>query len=344
MSTVPSRRERGPETSVGDRRSRSPEHPAAPRLVHEALLYSTPGEFVGFTEPFLRAGLERGERAFVIASRLNMGPLRAALTGAADDVDWADTAEWSPKPVDRIQALDRYVREQLGSGAPRVRIIDESNWPEDSTGAVSELKRFESICNVVLAALPVWMICPYNASLFNHILPDAYRTHPLIRDARGSREASIAYLQPTEFFKALDAEHELAPAPRDAHVLRFETPAEARRLVVAEASAAGLHPDRIRHLEIATSEVATNAIRHARQGAEMRVWTEPGEIVCQVSDTGGGMKDPTAGYGEPKEPDVGGWGLLLVRKLCDSVEMRTTSRGTVIRLRMQLPGSPHPRR
>src|SRR5213078_168434 len=81
---------------------------------------------------------------------------------------------------------------------------------------------------VVLAALPVWMICPYNASLFNHILPDAYRTHPLVRDARVSREASTAYLEPGEFFKALDAEHKLPPAPRDARMLRFETPCEAR--------------------------------------------------------------------------------------------------------------------
>jgi anti-sigma regulatory factor (Ser/Thr protein kinase) len=344
MTTVPSSPERGPDTSVGIGTPGSPEHPEAPLLVHEALLYSTPAEFVGSTEPFLRAGLERGERAFVIAHQLNIGPLRTALAGTADDVDWADTAEWFPKPVDRIQALERYVREQLDSGAPRVRIIDESIWPENSTGAVSELKRFESICNVVLAALPVWMICPYNTSLFNHILPDAYRTHPLIRDARVRREASTAYLQPCEFFKALDAEHKLPPAPRDARVLRFETSREARSLVVAEASAAGLHPDRISDLEMATSEIATNAIRHARQGAEMRVWTVPDEIACQVSDTGSGMNDPTAGYGKPEKPEVGGWGLLLARKLCDSVEVRTTTHGTVIRLGMQLPGSPHPRR
>jgi anti-sigma regulatory factor (Ser/Thr protein kinase) len=321
----------------------SPRQPEAPLLVHEALLYSTPGEFVGVIEPFLRGTLKGRERAFVITNQANMGPLRTALGSAADAVEWADAAAWYPKPVDRIQALDRYVREQLDSGAPRVRIVDESVWPEASTGAVSELKRFESICNLLFAALPVWMICPYNASLFNHILPDAYRTHPVIRDARVSREASIAYLQPGEFFKALDADHELPPPPDDARVLRFQTPGEARSLIVAEASAAGLHPDRIRDLELAACEMATNAMRHGGQGAEMRVWDRPGEIVCQVSDTGGGLKDPLAGYGEPKEPDVGGWGLLMARRLCDNVEVRTGSGGTVIRLGMHLPGSPHPR-
>ena len=321
-----------------------PGSPAAPLLVHEALLYSTPGEFIEVTVPFLRRGLERGESAFVITNQANTGPLRAALGGAADDVDWADTAVWLPKPVDRIQALDRYVREHLDGGAPRVRIIDESVWPEDSTGAVSELKRFESICNLLFAALPVWMVCPYNVSLFNDIIPDAYRTHPVIRDARVSRQDSVAYLEPGEFFKALDAAHELPPVPDDARVLHLHTPGEARSLIVAEASAAGLHADRVRDLELAACEMATNALRHGRQGAEMRVWTAPDEIVCQVSDTGRGLKDPLAGYGEPIEPDVGGWGLLLARRLCDNVEVRTSSRGTVIRLGMQLPGSPHPSR
>src|SRR3954468_2292592 len=341
MSTVPSRPERGHETSVGVPTPRSAERPEAPLLVHEALLYSTPGEFVGSTEPFLRAGLERGERAFVIAHELNIGPLRTALAGAADDIEWADTAEWFPKPVDRIQELDRYVREQLDSGARRVRIIDESIWPENSTGAVSELKRFESVCNLVLAALPMWMICPYNASLFNHILPDAYRTHPLIRDARVRREASVAYLEPGEFFKALDLEHELAPAPSDARLLRFATPGEVRSFVVAEASAAGLHPDRIRDLDLAACEMATNAIRHGDEGGEARIWTSPDEIVCEVSDSGGGMKDRLAGYDQPSEPGLGGWGLLLARKLCDDVAVRSSPTGTVIRLTMGLPGSPH---
>ena len=316
--------------------------PGLPRLVHEALLYSTPEEFVGVAAPFLQAAVERGESALVVSNQANTAAVRGALGAGADRVDWEDTAVWYPKPVDRIQSLHHYVRERLDSGVRRVRIIDESVWPTDSTAAVSELKRFESICNLLFAPLPVWMVCPYNASLFNNILPDAYRTHPVIRDARVSREASVAYLEPGEFFKALDREHELAPAPSDARLLRFATPGEVRSFVVAEASAAGLHPDRIRDLDLAACEMATNAIRHGDEGGEVRVWTRPDEIVCQVNDTGGGMKDRLAGYDTPSEPALGGWGLLLARKLCDAVEVRSSPRGTVVRLTMQLPGTPHP--
>jgi anti-sigma regulatory factor (Ser/Thr protein kinase) len=312
-----------------------------PRLVHEALLYSTQEEFVAVVAPFLRSAVDDGESALAVTDEANLAALRDALGAAADHVDWADAAAWSPKPIDRIESLHRYVRERLDQGAPRVRIVDESVWPSNSTAAVSELKRFESICNLLFAPLPVWMVCPYNASLFNHILPDAYRTHPVIRDARVSREASIAYLEPGEFFRALDFEHELPDPPSDARLLRFLTAREVRSFVIEEAFAAGLHPDRVRDLELAACEMATNAIRHGDEGGEARVWTKREELVCEVLDAGGGMKDRLAGYGEPSEPALGGWGLLLARKLCDGVEVRSGPGGTVIRLTMKLPGSPH---
>lgn len=315
--------------------------PAAPLLVHEALLYSTPGEFVGVTEPFLRDGLARGEDALVVTHKLNMGALRGALADVAESVEWADTAGWYPKPIDRIQALDRYVRDRLDTGVPRVRIVVESVWPEDSIRAVSELKRFESVLNLLFAALPVSMVCPYDASLFNHILPDAYRTHPLIRDARVMSQASAEYLEPGEFFRALDAEQELPPAPRDARVVGLDSVRDVRTFVVAEASAAGLHPDRIRDLELAAFEMSTNVLRHAREGGEVRIWVAQGELVCEVRDRGAGMKDRLAGYGAPSEPTIGGWGLLLARKLCDGVEVRSGPQGTVIRLTMRLPGAPY---
>ena len=78
-----------------------------------------------------------------------------------------------------------------------------------------------------------------------------------------------------------------------------------------------------------------------RKSGEVRVWTRPEEIVCEISDTGGGMKDRLAGYDELSEPALGGWGLLLARKLCDGVEVRSGPRGTTIRLTMRLPGSAH---
>lgn len=314
----------------------------APLLIHEALLYSTPDELVAVAAPFLRDGLERDEGALVVTNRLNLGSLRNAVSDIAEAIDWRDTAVWHAKPIDRINALDGYIRERLDAGAQRVRIIEEFVWPHDSRTAVSELKRFESISNLLFATRPVWLVCPYNASLFNHILPDAYRTHPLIRDARVTRQASLGYLEPGEFFRALDAETQEPSPPPDARVCHLEEAGGVRPFVVAEASAAGLHGDRLRDLELAAFEMSTNAVRHARQGVELRVWTTAHEFVCQVADSGGGMTNRLAGYNTPSEPALGGWGLLLARRLCDGVEVRSTSGGTIVTLTMRLPGSPHP--
>jgi anti-sigma regulatory factor (Ser/Thr protein kinase) len=318
-----------------------PDQPSgAPQLVHEALLYSTPEEFVAVAAPFLRDGLERDEVALVVTGPLSLGALRDAVADVAEGIDWRDTAAWHPKPVDRIRALDAYVGEALDRGVPRVRVIDELVWPRDSRAAVAELKRFESISNLLFAARAVWLVCPYNASLFNHILPDAYRTHPVVRDARVTRKASVAYLEPREFFEALDTETAQASRPADARVARFDDLRAVRPFVVAEATAAGLRGDRIRDLELAAFEMVTNAFRYGRQAAEVSVWTTPDELVCQVADTGGGMKDRLAGYGAPSEPALGGWGLLLARRLCDHVEVRTGPRGTIVRLSMRLPAEP----
>jgi anti-sigma regulatory factor (Ser/Thr protein kinase) len=319
----------------------APEHPT-PQLVHEALLYSTPEELVAVAAPFLRNALEHDEVALVVTSALSLAALRDALSALAEDIDWRDTAVWHPKPADRIRALDAYIREALDRGVRRVRIIDELIWPTDSRAAVAELKRFESISNLLFATRSTWLVCPYNASLFNHILPDAYRTHPVIRDARITRKSSVGYLEPREFFDALDIETEQASRPSDARVLRFDDLGEVRPFVVAEATAAGLHGDRLRDLELAAFEMATNAIRHGHRAAEVSVWTTRFEFVCQVLDTGGGMTDRLAGYGPPAEPALGGWGLLLARRLCDHVEVRTGPRGTIVQLTMRLPAEPDP--
>jgi anti-sigma regulatory factor (Ser/Thr protein kinase) len=316
-----------------------PSHPS-PQFVHEALLYSTPEELVAVAAPFLRDGLERDEVVLVVTGALSLAVLRDAVADLAGGIDWRDTAAWHPKPADRIRALDGYMRGALDRGVRRVRIIDELMWPRDSRAAVAELKRFESISNLLFATRAVWMVCPYNASLFNHILPDAYRTHPVIRDARITRKASVAYLEPREFFDALDTETEQPSRPGNARVLRFHDFPEVRPFVVAAATAAGLHGERLRDLELAAFEMATNAIRHGHQAAEVSVWTTGVELVCQVADTGSGMKDRLAGYGPPSEPALGGWGLLLARRLCDHVDVRSGPRGTIVRLTMRLPGEP----
>jgi anti-sigma regulatory factor (Ser/Thr protein kinase) len=108
-----------------------------------------------------------------------------------------------------------------------------------------------------------------------------------------------------------------------------------RKFVWAHAAKAGLPPSRTRDLVIAASELAANTLRHTTGGGILHLWTAPGEILCQVHDSGH-LTDPSAGRVRPAPHAGHGHGLWVVRQLCDTVDIRTGPGGTTICLHMQL--------
>jgi anti-sigma regulatory factor (Ser/Thr protein kinase) len=103
-----------------------------------------------------------------------------------------------------------------------------------------------------------------------------------------------------------------------------------RRVVANQATAAGLGRERVAELMLAVNELTTNTVKHAGGGGMLRVWTEPGELICQVEDDGL-IGDPLAG--RTRGPaGVGGLGLWMVNQLCDLVEVRTGAAGSTVRV------------
>jgi anti-sigma regulatory factor (Ser/Thr protein kinase) len=92
-----------------------------------------------------------------------------------------------------------------------------------------------------------------------------------------------------------------------------------RRLVADRAAAAGLRPHRAATVVLAIHELVTNSIRHTGCGGTLRVWTEPGELVCQVEDRGH-ILDGLAGR---RRRAAAGEGLWIVNHVSDLVEVRT---------------------
>lgn len=132
-----------------------------------------------------------------------------------------------------------------------------------------------------------------------------------------------------------------ARAARRRRALRIRAPddlAEGRRRAGAEAAAAGLRGAALADLEVAVTEIATNTLRHSGGGGLLRVWREPGRLLCQMDD-GGHIPDPLAGRRAPGPGDTGGWGLLLANRLCDLVEIRTRPGATSVRLHMEVPAA-----
>ncbi len=89
-------------------------------------------------------------------------------------------------------------------------------------------------------------------------------------------------------------------------------------------------------LVLAVQEVATNAERHGRSPVVAKLWEEQGELLCQVSDGGGGSLDPHTGWVPPGDPAGGGWGLPIARVTCDALEITAEADRTVVTLIVSL--------
>ena len=133
-----------------------------------------------------------------------------------------------------------------------------------------------------------------------------------------------------------------ASDPVDAMTFVYTTNlSEVRVLAETQARRAGLAADRVMDFVIAVSEVAANTVAHAHSPGSIQIWSEAGELVCEIRD-GGVITDPTVGQQPPAAGADGGHGLWLVHQVCDKVELHSTfENGTTIRLRMSLtpPGS-----
>ncbi|WP_432825188.1 ATP-binding protein [Dactylosporangium sp. CA-092794] len=109
--------------------------------------------------------------------------------------------------------------------------------------------------------------------------------------------------------------------------------AAVRAFVAARAVALGLEPARADLLTLAVNELATNTLQYTREGGQVQLWTDSGDLVCDVVDQGpvrafgGGMPPPDA---------VRGRGLAIVEMVCDHVAAFASNRGTVVRMRLGL--------
>ena len=109
--------------------------------------------------------------------------------------------------------------------------------------------------------------------------------------------------------------------------------AELRAFVARLASAARVGAERRENLQLAVNELASNSVTHGGGEGRLRVWTEPGALVCEVSDSGH-IEEPLVGRVHPATDRPSGRGLWLVNHLCDLVQIRSSPQGSVVRVYM----------
>ena len=300
---------------------------------HEAFLYADESEFLDGTVAFVHAGLDAGEPVMVVLDAAKIRLLRERLGDRAEQVHFADLALVGRNPGRILHAWDQFAGEHVGAGRP-ARGIAEPVGPDRSADELVECQHHEQLLNLAFGdGPPWWLMCPYDTRVLpGPVLDEARRSHPALR-LDGDIYDNARYEAPdpeVPFPPALDD----PPSTARERKVTVSTVSDIREAVLDHARRAGVPPDRAQDLVMAVSELTANSIRHGGGWGVLRSWREDGEVVHQVEDAGL-LADPLVGLRLPPASARGGRGLWLVNQLCDLVEIRSSPKGTVVRVHMR---------
>jgi anti-sigma regulatory factor (Ser/Thr protein kinase) len=302
---------------------------------HEAVFYADVDDYLAGTVPYLREGLDHGDRMLVAVGAAKRRLIEGELGADADAIRFVDMVELGRNPARIIPAWADFVADHGGNGRS-LRGIGEPIWPGRTAPEIVECQSHESLLNLAFDDGPAWsLLCPYDMTRLDaDVLEEAQRSHPFV-SRRGASVESAAYVAPLDGAGPFAAS--LSPRPWDAPEVAFDTRSigGVRSLLADRAAAAGLDADRTADFVLAVSELATNAVRHAGGHGTVRVWREDSTLLCEVEDRGR-IHRPLAGRERPSTEALTGRGLWLVNHVCDLVQIRSLPDGNLVRLHMQL--------
>jgi anti-sigma regulatory factor (Ser/Thr protein kinase) len=289
-------------------------------FVHRALIYRSEDEFVDVALPFVEEGAALGEPTLVAVQERNVENLREALSGARAGVTLLSDEQWFETSARTREKFEDWVAEHANGG--RVRSIEEPPWALGHDAQLRDWARHESVRNIAFAEYPLTSICCYDADVLpDEVVDHARATHPEIVSYAG-RSANADYENPRDFCHRLDADVTRPEGdPSIETGFRLGDLPVMRRLIESTALAAGLTRERAEEAVLAVNEIATNALLHGRPPAALRVWTDPDELICEISDLGPGIENVLAGQLHPSPTQPSGRGLWMARQVCDAVEI-----------------------
>lgn len=299
------------------------------RFHHQAVFYEGPVDLVDFVVPFVREGIDRGEPVLVAQPADRLDAVRRALGTDAGQVRFLDMADVGRNPARIIPAWRDFVAEQPAGRS--VRGVGEPVWSGRRHAELAECRLHESLLNVAFDGGPPWqLLCPYDVGrLPRDVVDDARRTHPYAGPwpGRPSRSYGGAEHALAEFGSPLPA------PPADATEVPFglDDLAGLRRLVHRLAESAGLSGDAADDLVLAAHELASNSILHGGGAGVFRGWQTQDALVLQLSDRGR-IADPMVGREPSGSFEESGRGVWIANQLCDLVQVRSSGRGTTVRL------------
>jgi anti-sigma regulatory factor (Ser/Thr protein kinase) len=301
---------------------------------HEALFYAGDDEFVDRCRAFVEEGLDRGEPVLVMVGSRKLELLRHALGERAEEAHFADMEVVGRNPARIIPAWSRFVADHTGGDASvPMRGIGEPIWGGREPDELVECQLHESLLNLAFSSADTFkLICPYDTSaLPDEVIAEARRSHPIVSSA--GEPAPCGDYCGTDMAASLFYE-DLAQPPADVEQVQvmLDDLSDARAMVRRRAEQAGLG-ERSDDFALAVNEVLSNSLYHAHDSGTLRIWDEPGGLVCEVRDSGQ-ISQPLVGRAEPPIGQVGGHGIWLVNLVCDLVQVRSSEHGSTVRMKM----------
>jgi DcmR-like sensory protein len=161
---------------------------------HLCAFFSSQEEQYEFLMPFVREGLEQGERGFHIVDPARVHEHRAQLETSGIPVDtleregrlevraWQDAYLRSERFDQRamLSLIEEVLQDGAARGTPLTRLVANMEWALLDKPGVENLVEYETRLNYVLPKYKDPVICTYDISKFSaDVLIDVLRTHPV---------------------------------------------------------------------------------------------------------------------------------------------------------------------
>jgi anti-sigma regulatory factor (Ser/Thr protein kinase) len=300
---------------------------------HEAGFYGSDAEFAALIVPFAEEGIAAGEPVILGYDERKSGLLRSWLTDPSAAEFIGDKSLYAT-PARAIATYRQLFETHAAAGARQIRIAGDVPHPGNG-GRFEGWDRYESAVNTVWQDFPVWGRCLYDTTTAPQAVLDiAERTHPRLVSPSGQRRASGRYQDAAAFEGLPYAPDPLEDTPPAIELVN-RPPADARH-ALARIGSGRIPATTLDDLLIGVTEAVTNAHRHGRPPATVRIWAPPGRTVVTVHDTGRGPADRLAGL-VPAPGSISdrrlGLGLWAIHQLDIDVALGHAGDGFTVRLR-----------
>jgi hypothetical protein len=190
---------------------------SVPGNQHVCAFFNSKDEEYRVLMPFIKEGLERGERAFHVVDPEHRATHLKRLSEAGVPVDDAErrgqleVRRWQEAYLRdghfdqrrMIELIQEVLREGKSRGYPLTRLVANMEWALEDRPGVDDIVEYESRLNYVLPKYDDVVVCTYDLAKFDAtVVMDIMRTHPMVIIG-GILQENPFYAPPDELIKEL---------------------------------------------------------------------------------------------------------------------------------------------